>query len=594
MLQFQKNRFSYIHLIYFGILAVVLFGANTSALWDQDEAAYAGFAKRMHESGNWITTNFTWSRIHRKTPLHFWNIAICYKVFGVNEFAARFSSSFFVFLTYISVFLFGSKLIGVRKAFLAVIVLSTSFFIPLLGKMALTDGTLLFFTTLCGFSILFLLQEKKWKWVLLFWVSFSMALLCKGPPVVIFTGIFIVFSALRHPNWKNLIRLHPWLFLPLALLPVVAWGYATIQYDDGAFLNWMWDWYVLRRINGSVLGQTAPPGTHLLMIIVFFLPWITFIFKSFKTLTQVLIKEKNESFLLASWFISGWLIYELSPSKLPSYAMMAHIPLAFFIAERLDQKLTEGRKYVKYLILGSVLFQIIVWLLVLPNVETIRNTTKRVGQWVEVHAEKESKVYLANNRYNPPSLPFYLERQFAEVSEELNYSVLMRHYYEESPAVFILKESQKELMQVLIPKLKVKAILADTRIALVSDYYIVIKNTDIEQDVKEYIPKENSFIEVPLPKEEYLKQMEASSEWKLAIEAKAKENNNTYETQLDLDAGYMVNTSTAKYKYQLLMYNSGRWRSDLTERAKAKRVSLEDLCKSDLELILKESKGFFD
>ena len=41
------------------------------SLWDEDEAAYAGFAQQMLDSGDWVNPAYQWSSIHRKPPLHF-------------------------------------------------------------------------------------------------------------------------------------------------------------------------------------------------------------------------------------------------------------------------------------------------------------------------------------------------------------------------------------------------------------------------------------------------------------------------------------------------------------------------------------------
>ena len=78
-------------LVFVALTAIVFVNNGKISLWDQDEAAYAGFAKRMIETHNYIVPDFTWSEPHRKPPLHFWLIALSYKIFGVNTFALRFS-----------------------------------------------------------------------------------------------------------------------------------------------------------------------------------------------------------------------------------------------------------------------------------------------------------------------------------------------------------------------------------------------------------------------------------------------------------------------------------------------------------------------
>jgi 4-amino-4-deoxy-L-arabinose transferase-like glycosyltransferase len=237
-------------LLYLALVAfILLFGNNWVSLWDQDEAAYAGFAKNMVESGNWLMPEFMWSEVHRKPPLHFWNIAISYKIFGINEFAVRFPSVIFVLLTLALTFFGGRKIFGERESFNGMVVLSTSFLVMSLAKVSVTDATLLFFTTLCAVSMLHVLLYRSKLWIFLFWLGFAMALLTKGPPIILFTGVFAFILFVLHPNRKNLLQLHPWFFLPVALLPLWYWGYLCTQAEGGKeFIEWMIDWYILKRV----------------------------------------------------------------------------------------------------------------------------------------------------------------------------------------------------------------------------------------------------------------------------------------------------------------------------------------------------------
>ena len=80
----KQNPDRYIWLFSFFLLLV---GCYTWPIFDQDEAAYAGFAMKMVQSGDWVIPEYYWSDVHRKTPLHFWMIAYSYSIFGMNEWA---------------------------------------------------------------------------------------------------------------------------------------------------------------------------------------------------------------------------------------------------------------------------------------------------------------------------------------------------------------------------------------------------------------------------------------------------------------------------------------------------------------------------
>lgn len=331
----RNPRFLLFILVFFAINLLLL--NHSISLWDEDEAAYAGFAQHILETGNWVIPEFEWSSIHRKTPFHFWTIAVSYMVFGVNEFALRFPSCLSVFLTCFFLYYWGANVFGAARSRLAAIVLASSTFLPFMGKVALTDAHLLLFQTLAVLALFNYLANPNWKWNLGFWLSISLGILTKGPPILILTAGLWIWLAIFHPKSKRLIGTHPWIFGPLALVPTVYWGYLTYQQDGGAFLRFLYDWYIHQRIAGNIYNQTGPPGYHLLVLVLAFLTWLPFVLTSIGEVFRKFWKRaerKNESILIGGWLVFAWLFYELMTSKLPSYSLAAQPALALLIAQQ--------------------------------------------------------------------------------------------------------------------------------------------------------------------------------------------------------------------------------------------------------------------
>ena len=522
------------------VFALLLFGNNWVSLWDQDEAAYAGFAKNMVETGNYLIPKFMWSDVHRKPPLHFWDIALAFKLFGVNEFAVRFPSVLFITLTFCVTYFFGKKIFGERETLMGVIILSSSFLVMALAKVSVADGTLLLYTTLCAIAILHVLLYRTKVWVFTFWLSFALALLTKGPPIILFTAVFVFLLFVFHPNRKNLFLLHPWFFLPLAVLPLLYWGYLCYQTPEGkTFILWMIDWYILKRIGGSVFGQTGPPGTHLLSLFIFFIGLFAYmplaIWQSVKNLFK---NFSSTNFLLSAWFFAGWFIYEFSPSKLPAYVIAAHVPLALIIAQlmltgkvparglRIAQTVffailftaliaapfilngnttvkialpilglcllafltytakqkpltdfTAGlSNYARRLLFINIIFQVVLWAVVLPLADQFKNSSYRISQFVNEHANRQSKIIIANSFSWPPSLPFYLMMHYNDVSEEYDYTKLAGMYNTNRHIAFILSQPLKDEFEKNYPGIRITEIkpFFSDRIN-VQSYYILIK-----------------------------------------------------------------------------------------------------------------------
>jgi 4-amino-4-deoxy-L-arabinose transferase-like glycosyltransferase len=329
--------------IFFSFLAFVLLAFNNYiSLWDQDEAAYAGFAKRMLETGDYVIPDFTWSEIHRKPPLHFWLIALAYKLFGLNHFAVRFFVALSVWLSVFFVRVKGKRFLGYDGAVLAAMFMAGNVFLVMLGKMAVTDALLLFFYTVAGISLLEYFIDNNAKALVSFYLAFATGMLVKGPPMLLWAGFLWLLLLVFYPEKRKVIRTHPWIRGILALIPFAAWLYVAYR-QNPEFVKWWTDWYILKRTHSAVLGQTGPPGTYFLLFFVFGLAYLPLVWTVFAFIFK--FRKNNDRLLriLILWFIAGWLPYEFLPSKLPAYVLAAYPAMAMLLA--LAVKSMEQHKF---------------------------------------------------------------------------------------------------------------------------------------------------------------------------------------------------------------------------------------------------------
>lgn len=474
------------------------------SLWDQDEAAYAGFGYHMIESGDWLVPEFVWSDVHRKTPLHFWGIALAYLGFGVHEWSVRLPAVLSILGTYAWMWWGLRGILAERPRLLGAAVLSSTFLVSTLGKVAVTDGMLLCFSTGATVALLQLTRQPSGRWALIFWVNVALAMMTKGPPVLVLTGVLGGILLLwQQRDGRLLLRLQPWWGIPLAAAPLLLWGYLTAQQDGGAFVAWLIDWYILRRVGGSVFGQTGPPGTHLAIMALSFLPWLMYLPGAIRRAAVGWWHRDNVDGLLAAWWIAGWLIYEFSPSKLPAYAVAAHVPLALLVGRQLSEKeqkqwsphwvwpalqallllvlllglplastfldlspsLTSrawlassltilgylgaslrwrSPHFPLYLGASNLACLLWLWLLLVPAIDGLRNAPRRVATYATSVAKPESKVLIGNGFGKPPSLPFYLKQSFTQVEVEQNLDSLWQAYQHPSPTILVLSQAQRE------------------------------------------------------------------------------------------------------------------------------------------------------
>ncbi|NEO84365.1 MAG: phospholipid carrier-dependent glycosyltransferase [Spirulina sp. SIO3F2] len=345
------------------------------ALWEQDEAAYAGFALRMVTTGDWVIPEFIGAALHQKPPLHFWAIATLYQQFGVSEFATRLPGSLAIFGMGVLLIVLGRGLWPLKMRAIAALICWSSLLLPVYAKIALTDGLLVFLSTLALLSWLQALRQPHWFWHGCLWLSVGLGLLTKGPPLLALVAtseIVLVIcrfwsqrqtlcrgamtriqliKTVSNPQDPGLVGnahstrvfstvkpivrpiLQRWLLAPLAFVPLGMWIWYTLERDGGDYIRNFLDFYLFKRLAGSTFaGQTGPPGYYAAILAIAFLSWLPWLCCALVRLWQQ--RQKHPE--IWAWLIAGWLGYELIPSKLPSYVLGAYPLLAILIAQQVQ------------------------------------------------------------------------------------------------------------------------------------------------------------------------------------------------------------------------------------------------------------------
>ena len=183
----------YLFLIILIAVFVSFFRLGSVTLFDVDEAVFAQATKEMIESADWITPTYNGETRYDKPILFYWLMAASYKVFGINEFAARFPSALSGVLLVLSVFLFAGHFRDVKEAFYASIPFALSIYFFMYSHAAVTDMALSLFITLSLFSFYLSLKTDK-RYIYGFYSCSALAFLTKGLIGIVFPfGIAIIY-----------------------------------------------------------------------------------------------------------------------------------------------------------------------------------------------------------------------------------------------------------------------------------------------------------------------------------------------------------------------------------------------------------------
>src|SRR5436189_5606904 len=108
-------------------------------LYNETDSQYAGAAREMIESHQWLLpTNDGLPRL-QKPPLLYWLILLCYKIFGSNEAAARLPIALAIVATVAFTFLIGERLRDYWHGVLAVLIYLSSSGTFLLGRIIMPE-----------------------------------------------------------------------------------------------------------------------------------------------------------------------------------------------------------------------------------------------------------------------------------------------------------------------------------------------------------------------------------------------------------------------------------------------------------------------
>jgi 4-amino-4-deoxy-L-arabinose transferase-like glycosyltransferase len=324
-------------------MAAVLFfvGLGSLGLTDRDEGRNAEAGREMYETGDYISPTFNYEPRFAKPVFVYWLMSLSYHAFGVNEFAARFPSALFGLGLILLQYLFLTRCRGPVMGLFGAAMLLLNLEIIGLGRMALTDSVLIFFTTLSLYGFWLGLngmgRERHYMW--LFYIGMALGTLTKGPigfliPMLA-VGLYLWLTKSWSLYWRQGFPLAGLLvFLGLALpwylmmLSIHGQRYLTSAQGD-----------TVGRFFGAMEGHGGTLLFYFPVFLIGFFPWSGLLpyawyqaYRSWKearktsALPPALSSVAGDptmphalEWFAAIWVLGGLVFFSLSSTRLPHY-----------------------------------------------------------------------------------------------------------------------------------------------------------------------------------------------------------------------------------------------------------------------------------
>ncbi len=327
--------------LFIALLALVasLAGVFTLPVLDRDEARFAQASAQMAETGDIIDIRFQDQPRHKKPIGIYWmqslTVAVTTGPAAREIWTYRLPSVLGAMLAALSAFWIGRRLYDHRTGVFAGALVSVSLLLASEGGIAKTDAML---AAMTGLSVLSLIEVwlaetpgKRRKWAVLMWVFVALAALIKGPvtPIMMALAVLALCALERRLVWLKVFFYWPGPLL--AALIILPWLIGVQIVSEGRFLTEALGGDMAPKVTSGHEGHGAPPGSHLLLLPLLFLPAIV----SLPAGIASLVKDWREQTpdaraarLLVAFIAPAWLLIEFLPTKLPHYSLPIYPAIA--------------------------------------------------------------------------------------------------------------------------------------------------------------------------------------------------------------------------------------------------------------------------
>ena len=328
-----------------GIAAIAFFfGLGRLSLVGPDEPRFAEAAREMFVTGDYITPRVAGEAAFDKPALLYWAIAGAFRLFGVNEFAARLPSALAALVCVLFLYHAIARTLSYRLAWIAAMALATTLFFIGLSRAVIMDMTFTATVAVALFCV-YVCSITTGRTRLLYWttaaVATGMSVLAKGLiGILLIAGISIItYGLTRQPrglNWRA------WAMGFVIFLAIVALWYVPVTLVNGhAFIDEFIIKHHFRRFLTNRYQHPQPVWFFPAVTLAGLLPWTFFLLPATARLRRIKPRsgEPKDTLLTLAWI---WLLvplifFSISQSKLPSYILPAFPALAVIVGFEIER-----------------------------------------------------------------------------------------------------------------------------------------------------------------------------------------------------------------------------------------------------------------
>jgi 4-amino-4-deoxy-L-arabinose transferase-like glycosyltransferase len=321
-------------------LAIVA-GLGNATLWEPDEPRFAEATRQMFHRGDFVTPYLNGVPRFEKPVLFYWTQAAAFTIFGDNEFAARLPSAVAGVGIVLVLYLIGIEVASRRAALVAALVMATTFRFVTFARIGLTDVPVMFFIVSALYGFVRAVDRKSTPWAMFAWGCVGLGVLTKGPVGLLPVAIWGAYAAVNL-DWSLVARTLPFPGLLLTLAIALPWYLVMVLEHGRAFTAFALGHEVVQRLlseesfapsRGFLYYFKVWPGDAApwSVLCVAAAAWTVWRWPAFDSRTRQAVV------FAAAWFMSVFLLFSLSRSKVPHYVLPAYPAAALLFGIFVDR-----------------------------------------------------------------------------------------------------------------------------------------------------------------------------------------------------------------------------------------------------------------
>jgi 4-amino-4-deoxy-L-arabinose transferase-like glycosyltransferase len=407
----QPGTFRWSAVLLFLVLpGVLLYPCMGFFLFEPDEGRYAEIPREMLDRGEWVVPYLLGEPYLDKPPLLYWLVMASYRVFGVQDWAARLVSALAVHATILLIYLMGRRIVGERAAYWGALFLTLAPGFLSVGRLLVLDGVLALWITLALLAAFEATRGEKlrWGWWMIAAGSSALGILTKGP-----IALVLVLPPLVLHGWLNG---RPWSlgwkawasFAAVVFVVNLPWYLAVCIRLPEFAVYFFWKHNVLRfaapfdhlepfwYFGPILIGGMLPAS-------LFGIAWLRFFLSGDRSDAQRRTLESGYLMLAAAWCV---LFFSISGSKLPTYILPAFPPLALAFGAYFAGSRWISSRWTSGTIAASVTLLLVAHYFAVPRYASFRSPMRHADVVAGYCADSPVVCYPRNC----DSVAFYLAR----------------------------------------------------------------------------------------------------------------------------------------------------------------------------------------